>query len=142
MNDYNESYPQSYDNEEDDSRLYENKSAGSFSPDLALNVANSVVSKLSDARTTLADIDKEIRLMSFQFDSYIANLEFQLQKYQTTAPIVREQLNNIDRKMDKILDCVLDINTDDERKLDYKIKLLETLDNYSDKLSLMMAKLL
>lgn len=105
------------------------------------NITN-IAHGLADAAVSYKQIEHDIAVMDMQFGSYLAGLEFQLEKYQVSAPIVREQLNNLDHKMERILDTVLELDTDDDRKLDFKLKLLDTLNNYSDKLSMMMVKLL
>lgn len=109
--------------------------------DVTENISN-IANGLANAAVSYKQIEHDMAVMDMQFNSYLAGLEFQLEKYQVSAPIVREQLNNLDHKMERILDTVLELDTDDDKKLDFKLKLLDTLNNYSDKLSMMMVKLL
>ncbi len=83
-----------------------------------------------------------IHQLDTQLTAFVAILENDLSKYNKRADIVKEQLNNISKRMDKMLDVVLEMDTDDEKKLDFKLKLLETLNNHSGDLGNMVMRLL
>lgn len=113
-----------------------------FDATLTTEALSNVAKKVCDVGINIAEIYRDVHVLDVQFNTYCANLDFQLDKYKTSAPIVREQLNKINGMMDKILDTVLNLDTDDDQKLDFKLKLLDTLNNYSDKISTLMIKLL
>jgi hypothetical protein len=55
---------------------------------------------------------------------------------------VEKQLDFVNDQMGKMLDHVLAMDAKTEKEIDLKMRLLETTENYLDKLSGMMLKLL
>lgn len=107
-----------------------------------LDRVNDLISSGNDIVAIYADMELSIHKMDLQFNALFANLEADLKKYDMRAAIVKEQLNGISNRMDKMLDNALMLDTDSERMLDFKMKLLETINNHSADIATMVMKLL
>lgn len=115
----------------------------------ALALANDCMANITDLTdritssvNTWVDLQRDIHLMDVQFNAYVATLDNNLEKYRISAPIVQAQLDNLNKMMDRILDKVLGMDAESEKEMDFKMKLMESLDSYTDKLATMMVKLL
>lgn len=98
--------------------------------------------RITSSVNTWVDLQRDIHLMDVQFNAYVATLDNNLEKYKISAPIVQAQLDNLNKMMDRILDKVLGMDAESEKEMDFKMKLMESLDSYTDKLATMMVKLL
>lgn len=98
--------------------------------------------RITSSVNTWVDLQRDIHLMDVQFNAYVATLDNNLEKYKISAPIVQAQLDNLNKMMDRILDKVLGMDAELEKEMDFKMKLMESLDSYTDKLATMMVKLL
>ena len=98
--------------------------------------------RITSSVNTWVDLQRDIHLMDVQFNAYVATLDNNLEKYRISAPIVQAQLDNLNKMMDRILDKVLGMDAESEKEMDFKMKLMESLDSYTDKLATMMVKLL
>lgn len=107
-----------------------------------LSYANDIANVVSDAALQWKQMDLQIAQMDKQLTAYLSTLAIDLEKYRERIPIVREQLNSISNRMDKILDKALLMDTTTDNEVAVKLKLMEMLDNYTDKLAAMMVKLL
>lgn len=106
------------------------------------NAMCSIADSASNIAQTWADLQRDMHQMDLQFGAYIANLEVSLQKYEISAPIVSGQLDKIQEKMNKILDNVLEKNATTDMEMQMKMRLMDSVDGYVDKLATMMIKLL
>lgn len=103
---------------------------------------NEIGAKVVDITQSWTQMQENMYKMDLQFNAFIAGLENNLERYKISAPIVSEQLNNIDRIMNRILDRVLDMDVRTKLDMDNKMRMMESLDSYIDKIATMMIKLL
>lgn len=90
----------------------------------------------------IKQMDAAMHQMDVQLDAFITSLDYKLQKFHGNAPIVREQLNRINDRMDRLVDKIMEMDPKTEQEYDYKLRMLDSLDTYSDKISTLMIKLL
>lgn len=112
------------------------------SADKCLAQINDLGSKVVDITQSWTEMQVNMHKMDLQFNAFIAGLENNLERYKISAPIVNEQLNNIDRVMNRILDKVLEMDVKTKLDMDNKMRMMESLDTYIDKIATMMIKLL
>lgn len=108
-----------------------------------------MVEKVMQSTDNILSVARDIKQMNVamhqmdvNFNSFVAQLEYNLQKFQGNAPIVREQLNHINNRMDRLMDKIMEMDPKTDREYDEKLRMLDSLDNYSDKISSLMIKLL
>ena len=80
--------------------------------------------------------------MDIQFNAFIAKMDFELDKYKTSIPVVEKQLDFVNQQISKILDHVLTMEAKTESEINMKMRMMESSENYLDKLSTMMMKLI
>ena len=80
--------------------------------------------------------------MDVQFNAFIAKMDFELDKYKTSIPVVEKQLDFVNQQISKILDHVLAMDAKTESEINMKMRMMESSENYLDKLSTMMMKLI
>ncbi len=102
--------------------------------DITTHVCNSI--------TTWKQIDAQMHTMDIQFNVFLTRMEHDLEKYKTSIPVVEKQLNFVNEQISKILDHVLTMNAETETEINMKMRMLETSENYLDRLSTMMMKLI
>lgn len=103
---------------------------------------NEVCDRISNIAYSWMDMQKEMHIMELQFSAYMANLDNNLEKYKISAPIVNKQLENLDNIMNRIVDKVIDMNVETELDMTNKMRMMDSLDSYIDKVATMMIKLL
>lgn len=91
--------------------------------------------------TSWKQIDLEMHRMDFIFNSMIAKFDYDLDKYRTSLPVVERQLDFVNQQIGKIMDHVLTMDATTESEMNMKMRLLDSAENYLDKLSTMMMKL-
>jgi len=69
-------------------------------------------------------------------------MDFELDKYKTSIPVVEKQLDFVNQQISKILDHVLTMEAKTESEINMKMRMMESSENYLDKLSTMMMKLI
>lgn len=97
---------------------------------------------VNDVATTWMNMKRDIHQMDLQFNAYMGNLEVNLEKYKTSAPIVAKQLDGLQNIMSRILDRVLSMDAINEMQMQDKERMMSSLDSYIDRLATMMIKLL
>lgn len=97
---------------------------------------------ISNVANTWADLQRDMHQMDLQFSAYMGNLEVNLEKYRISAPIVSKQLDGLQNIMNKILDKVLEMDATNDMQMQNKMRLMDSVDGYVDKLATMMIKLL
>ena len=80
--------------------------------------------------------------MDTELQAYFAKLDNDITRLNINAPIVREQLEQINNKMDKMLDHLLAMDTDTDKQMEMKFRMLDSIDKYTDQISSLMAKIL
>ena len=80
--------------------------------------------------------------MDTELQAYFAKLDNDITRLNINAPIVREQLEQINNKMDKMLDHLLAMDTDTDKHMEMKFRMLDSIDKYTDQISSLMAKIL
>ena len=103
---------------------------------------NEVCERISNIAHSWMDMQREMHIMDLQFNAYMANLDNNLEKYKISAPIVSKQLENLDNIMNRIVDKVIDMNVETELDMTNKMRMMDSLDSYVDKVATMMIKLL
>lgn len=103
---------------------------------------NEVCDRISNIAHSWMEMQREMHIMDLQFNAYMANLDNNLEKYKISAPIVSKQLENLDSIMNRIVDKVIDMNVDTELDMTNKMRMMDSLDTYIDKVATMMIKLL
>lgn len=106
--------------------------------DAICNIANGI----SDVANTWADLQRDMHQMDLQFAAYMGNLDVNLEKYRISAPVVSKQLDGLQNIMNKILDKVLEMDATNDIQMQDKMRLMDSVDGYVDKLATMMIKLL
>lgn len=107
-----------------------------------INNINEVCERISNIAYSWMDMQREMHIMDLQFNAYMANLDNNLEKYKISAPIVNKQLENLDNIMNRIVDKVIDMNVETELDMTNKMRMMDSLDSYIDKVATMMIKLL
>ena len=97
---------------------------------------------ITSAVTNMMELQKDMHQMDVQFNAYVATLDAELARHKGNLPIVEKQLDKINQMMDKVLDKVLSMDTNTEKEMDMKMKYMESLENFTDKIATMMIKLL
>ena len=102
--------------------------------DITKNVCNAI--------TSWKQIDYEMHKMDVTFNTFMAKLDFDLDRYKTSIPVVERQLSFVNDQISKILNHVLSMNAETEVEMQMKMRMLESSEKYLDKLSTMMMKLI
>lgn len=102
----------------------------------------SLANGITDIASTWADLQRDMHQMDLQFSAYMGNLEVNLEKYRISAPIVSKQLDGLQNIMNKVLDKVLEMDATTDIQMQNKMRLMDSVDGYVDKLATMMVKLL
>lgn len=106
------------------------------------NVIQSLSDNITSAVTNMMELQKDMHQMDVQFNAYVASLDAELARHKGNLPIVEKQLDKINQMMDKVLDKVLSMDANTEKEMDMKMKYMESLENFTDKIATMMIKLL
>ena len=102
--------------------------------DITKNVCSAVVS--------WKEIERDMHLMDVKLESFLAKMDYNLSKYKLSVPVVEKQLNFVNDKISQILDHVLEMKAESEDEINMKMRMLSMAEDYLDKLSAMMIKLL
>lgn len=106
------------------------------------NNLSDITGKIMDSLNSWKEMDFQMHQMDIQFNLFLTKVDFELSKYKERVPVVEKQLDFVNDQMCKMLDHVLAMDAKTEKEIDLKMRLLETTENYLDKLSGMMLKLL
>lgn len=106
------------------------------------NNLSDITGKIMDSMNSWKEMDFQMHQMDIQFNLFLTKVDFELSKYKERVPVVEKQLDFVNDQMGKMLDHVLAMDAKTEKEIDLKMRLLETTENYLDKLSGMMLKLL
>ena len=106
------------------------------------NNLSDITGKIMDSLNSWKELDFQMHQMDIQFNLFLTKVDFELSKYKERVPVVEKQLDFVNDQMGKMLDHVLAMDAKTEKEIDLKMRLLETTENYLDKLSGMMLKLL
>lgn len=106
------------------------------------NNLSDITGKIMDSVNSWKEMDFQMHQMDIQFNLFLTKVDFELSKYKERIPVVEKQLDFVNSQMGKMLDHVLAMDAKTEKEIDLKMRLLETTENYLDKLSGMMLKLL
>ena len=106
------------------------------------NNLSDITGKIMDSVNSWKEMDFQMHQMDIQFNLFLTKVDFELSKYKERVPVVEKQLDFVNDQMGKMLDHVLAMDAKTEKEIDLKMRLLETTENYLDKLSGMMLKLL
>ncbi len=107
-----------------------------------LDTIRDITSSVCNAVTSWKQIDAQMHTMDIQFNAFIAKMDFELDKYKTSIPVVEKQLDFVNQQISKILDHVLTMEAKTESEINMKMRMMESSENYLDKLSTMMMKLI
>lgn len=106
------------------------------------NNLSDITGKIMDSMNSWKEMDFQMHQMDIQFNLFLTKVDFELSKYKERVPVVEKQLDFVNDQMGKMLNHVLAMDAKTEKEIDLKMRLLETTENYLDKLSGMMLKLL
>lgn len=106
------------------------------------NSLNMLGDKITSTVNSVLDLQRDMHMMDVQFNAYVANLDAELERHKGNLPVVERQLNNMNQMMDKILDKVLSMEANTENEMEMKMRYMETLETFTDKIATMMIKLL
>ena len=106
------------------------------------NSLNELTGNLVSAANNYIDLQRDMHKMDVQFNAYVATLDAELERHKGNLPVVERQLNQINQMMDKVLDKVLSMDANTDIEMDMKMKYMETLQTFTDKIATMMIKLL
>lgn len=106
------------------------------------NNLSDITGKIMDSVNSWKEMDFQMHQMDIQFNLFLTKVDFELSKYKERVPVVEKQLDFVNSQMGKMLDHVLAMDAKTEKEIDLKMRLLETTENYLDKLSGMILKLL
>ena len=106
------------------------------------NNLSDITGKIMDSVNSWKEMDFQMHQMDIQFNLFLTKVDFELSKYNERVPVVEKQLDFVNSQMGKMLDHVLAMDAKTEKEIDLKMRLLETTENYLDKLSGMILKLL
>ena len=107
-----------------------------------LNSITDITKNLCSTIVTWKEIERDMHLMDVKLESFLAEMDYNLSKYRVSAPIIEKQLNFVNDKISQILDHVLKMNAETESEINMKMRMLSMAEDYLDKLSAMMIKLL
>lgn len=103
---------------------------------------NELGDKIVSTVNSYVDLQRDMHKMDVQFNAYVATLDAELERHKGNLPVVERQLNQINQMMDKVLDKVLSMDANTDKEMDMKMKYMETLQTFTDKIATMMIKLL
>lgn len=106
------------------------------------NSLNELTGNLVSAANNYIDLQRDMHKMDVQFNAYVATLDAELERHKGNLPVVERQLNQINQMMDKVLDKVLSMDANTDKEMEMKMKYMETLQTFTDKIATMMIKLL
>lgn len=107
----------------------------------SLSTLKDITESVCTSITSWKQIDLEMHRMDFIFNSMIAKFDYDLDKYRTSLPVVERQLDFVNQQIGRIMDHVLTMDATTESEMNMKMRLLDSAENYLDKLSTMMMKL-
>lgn len=101
-----------------------------------------LTSTICDSITTWKQIDCQMHEMDLQFETFSKQIDASLDIHRQNAPIVSRQLDAISNMMSRILDKVLIMEANTENEMNDKMRLMDSVDQYVDKITTIMTKLL
>ena len=99
------------------------------------NSAMDLVSQWKEAEILEKKMDTELQ-------AYFAKLDNDITRLNINAPIVREQLEQINFFFFFFFDHLLAMDTDTDKQMEMKFRMLDSIDKYTDQISSLMAKIL
>lgn len=101
-----------------------------------------VANTICNAVTNWKEIDMQMQSMDLQFKAFSKQMDVNLEMYRQRAPIVGRQLDSLSVMMNKILDKVLMMDAETEVEINNKMRLMDSVDTYVERITTMMTKLL
>ena len=101
-----------------------------------------VANTICNAVTNWKEIDMQMQSMDLQFKAFSKQMDVNLEMYRQRAPIVGRQLDSLSVMMNKILDKILMIDAETEVEINNKMRLMDSVDTYVERITTMMTKLL
>lgn len=103
---------------------------------------NDIAGNICSSVTTWKEMDMQMHTMDIQFATFAKQMDVNLEMYKQRIPIVGKQLESINEMMNKILDKVLLMDAETEVEINCKMRLMDSVDTYVDKITTMMTSLL
>lgn len=116
--------------------------AGQVNVNDCIDKINDLTNNICSAVTTWKEIDMQMHNMDIQFETFSKQMDVNLDMYRQRAPIVSRQLDSLSGMMNKILDKVLTMDAQTESEINDKMRLMDSVDTYVDRITTMMTKLL
>lgn len=91
--------------------------------------------------TTWKEIDLQMHTMDVQLTAFLAKLDFDLDKYKESIPVVKQNLEFVQSQISKILDKALSMEANTESEINLQSRLMEMSNSFLDRLTDMMIKL-
>ena len=91
--------------------------------------------------TTWKEIDLQMHTMDVQLNAFLAKLDFDLDKYRASIPVVKQNLEFVQSQISKILDKALSMETNTESEINLQCRLMDMSNGFLDRLTDMMIKL-
>lgn len=116
--------------------------------DSELNGINQTIEQVKDITThilasvtTWKEIDLQMHTMDVQLTAFLAKLDFDLDKYKESIPVVKQNLEFVQSQISKILDKALSMEANTESEINLQSRLMEMSNSFLDRLTDMMIKL-
>ena len=90
---------------------------------------------------TWKQIDLQMHTMDVQLNAFLAKLDFDLDKYKESLPVVRQNLEFVQSQISKILDKALAMEANTESEISLQNRLMDMTGSFLDRLTDMMIKL-
>jgi len=91
--------------------------------------------------TTWKEIDLQMHTMDVQLNAFLAKLDFDLDKYRASIPVVKQNLEFVQSQISKILDKALSMEANTESEINLQCRLMDMSNGFLDRLTDMMIKL-
>lgn len=105
------------------------------------NSIDEIGDKIINCANSVMDLQREMHMMDLQFNAYVAKLDSDLEKHKVDLPTLEKQLDKINDRMDRILDKVLEMETNTEKEIDEKNKMMEMLMRNNETITSLIMKL-
>ena len=108
----------------------------------AFDRISGLTSTICDSITSWKQIDCQMHEMDIQFETFSKQIDASLEIHRQNAPIVSKQLDAISNMMSRILDKVLTMDASSENEINDKMRLMDSVDQYVERITTIMTKLL
>ena len=100
-----------------------------------------ITSHILNSVTTWKEIDLQMHNMDVQLNAFLAKLDFDLDKYKESIPVVKQNLEFVQGQISKILDKALSMDANTESEINLQSRLMDMTSSFLDRLTDMMIKL-